>query len=206
MAHRRTNAIQRSFAIIVLGVIAASCESDYKNEVHPYLKMGSDKEAVIDQLRESGEVSNVRPEVANKIRATSVGPMLDKVLEENGIVLNGPKFYLKISFENDLVQSVFSPPYTTYDRVDISVGQIRSSTRKSILYLFRDGVIQDVYNFLPNSRWISLATISPADKEYLRRYDDWMFHEIGTHSATKLRFESGQLVSIDRKWSPIELP
>jgi hypothetical protein len=191
---------------LTLSLPLAACETSFDDGGHPYLTLGSDKRAAVAQMQTSGQVTNMRPEVTEVIRAVAEGPELDRVLMEDGFVVSGPNLYFKVEFESDLVKSLYTAPANPSGQPKFNIGSSRILVIETVRRLFRDGVANEILNFVPDSRWVTIDKMSADDWVYLESYDTWTFNENGQYSVTKIEFEQGKLVSIVKNWTPVELP
>lgn len=196
--------------IFVLSQLISCSDEIDKGEFEGF-EIGMTKTKTLDVLFSHPNITYVKPDISEYVEVK--GPvsdidMLDKLLLFDGIVLTNSrtKFYMKVGFKDNLVDTIFLAPVNDGDDLGIKEGDLRNEVKRLIYLGLSTKKIQIAFNYLPYANESKIADMSEKDIETLVKYDNWLFNGPGKYSETKLQFNDDKLSRIVHRWNPIELP
>jgi hypothetical protein len=198
--------------IIFITTFLLSCSEEIEQGKFIGLEIGMTKLETIEVLQAKNNVQYVRPEVKRIVEVSGKGrkneQLMESLLSGEGVVVEGrsDNIYIRISFDNDMVNEMHIPPVSKGDDLGIEIGMKKEDVKTILNDAFSIGKIRYAYNYLPNSRWLNLDTLNENEKNSLFVYDTWIFSESDKFSHVTLEFYDDKLERIIYKWTPIELP
>lgn len=172
-----------------------------------HLQIGQTQEEVLLASKQVPGISHIQPEVDEPITIDHLSlDRLGDLAEAAGISIYKDRFEVEVEFNDEHVTSVRVPPVNQGETLGIAIGQARTDAMIRLLSAMKLDHELRASNFLPNARWVSLATMNEQDIEYLSSFNTWEHPGPGDYSSMILKFSNHRLISVDYKWSDIELP
>jgi hypothetical protein len=110
---------------------------------------------------------------------------------------------VEVYFAGDRVSGVIGSQLHKDNRLGIRSGLTKDEVVEIILKLAVNKEITTIFNIAENGYW---RRVNNLNQEEFNQYDHWGFSPLSEYSYIKLHFSDGVLSSIEREWSPIELP
>jgi hypothetical protein len=197
------------FVLLICLPLLVACDQDEVIESGEFhgMRIGQPQNEVLTVLRQNG-VSHVLPEVDQLI---TVKPdaieEFERLTSSAGLQFSdGKHVWMQLQFDGDTLTNIDAGARTNPSEFGIQVGQPKAW----VLERLRDALANNRYavvsNYLPDSRWVHLPTLSEEDVSYLQRYNTWSYHEPNSYSDVVLRFSKGTLERIEyhrRQYEPI---
>jgi hypothetical protein len=200
-------------ALLVLTIFITSCAKNNDAAAKILgLEIGDSKSEVMDDLLRNAFVTHIRPDVEKfievKMSSKNKDELIKLLVEQPGIVMEktSPKIFIKISFFDSLVSDIYLAPVNKGQDFGIDVGMNRNSIEKLLIEKFSRGKLDYAFNFLPRSDLIEIEKMDDKDRCWLFKNNTWSFGETNKYSSARLYFKDDRLISIDYRWTPIELP
>ncbi len=194
---------------ILLSVLVTGCHQFVDSGSLQDFRVGMSKSDVLELLIRSGDVTDVIPETDKDISLKG-RDLLDgeKIKEASshgalGILNRKKNLRVEVYFAGDRVSGVIGSRLHKDNRLGIRSGLSKDEVVDIILKLAANEEITNIVNMAEGGGWRSTKNLT---QEEFDQYDHWGFHRLSERSYIKLHFSEGVLSSIERTWSPIELP
>jgi hypothetical protein len=200
--------IAKFLVLLLIFIFAPCCSKTVENGKFKFLEIGNSKDEVIKKTTAAG-ITDLLPSLESII-SIKKGEMdkFELISKSPGIEITDNKgFSIQLSFKEDAIYDInYSVPARKVEGQYFKNGMSRDEALGAIKKIVSLNPHIEIFNFLPNSRWISLNSIDEDDMKYLHKYDVWTFHGVGEYSNYKLVFKNDVLAKIIYEWSPFELP
>lgn len=167
------------------------------------IRIGSDREEVIRQLRMSGASTVLAGPVRVEARSSAELP---KLIDADGLIIGRNE--ASIEFENDEVKKVHVAPIRSEWEAYLSGVRTRTETFEALEQILETAPGVVIWSTAPDTRNVRLDSPSIPDMARLERYPIWEsgYRDDDGLWHLELAFDEGELVRIEVKHSRIGLP
>lgn len=194
-------------AIIFIACQIMGCSKQIESGNFLGIEVGESKARVLEALVKNQDISQVTVNILNFKEITSKNIAdLEGLLQEPGIVIEGPGFFSRFGLDDGKVSRVYNAPINKSKSLKIVTGDPGEKLISTLKEVLVKNKRFKAYAVPKDNRWIELSLLKKEDTEYLFSYDVWLFHEDSKYSTTRMFFHDGKLEKIYYRYSPIELP